>query len=119
MENKRSYECMLVVDAKVDEAKREELVKQFQKMAGSNTSVEKMGQKKYGYYFLLNFKASPEVPAKMTALMNITEGINRYLFIVKTDTMLAQDVIRKQNKMKAREEYMARKEKEAKQKEGE
>ncbi len=110
MENKKSYECMIVVDAKVNEAKRDELIARFQKMAGEQTTVEKMGQKKYGFYYLLNFSATPDVPAKMTALMNITEGINRHLFIAKTDIMLAQDVIRKQNRAKAREEYLAKKE---------
>lgn len=114
MQNKKSYECMIIVDAKVNEAKREELIDQFKKMAGDKTAVEKMGQKKYGFYYLLNFEANPDVPAKMTALMNITEGIVRHLFIAKTDIMLAQDVIRKQNRAKAREEYLARKEKEAK-----
>ena len=110
MENKKSYECMIVVDAKVNEAKRDELIARFQKMAGEQTTVEKMGQKKYGFYYLLNFSATPDVPAKMTALMNITEGINRHLFIAKTDIMLAQDVIRKQNRAKAREEFLAKKE---------
>ncbi|MCM1404687.1 MAG: 30S ribosomal protein S6 [Prevotella sp.] len=110
MENKKAYECMIVVDAKLNEAKREELITRFKKMAGEQTTVEKMGQKKYGFYYLLNFRANPEVPAKMTALMNITEGINRHLFIAKTDIMLAQDVIRKQNRAKAREEYLAKKE---------
>ena len=114
MENKKSYECMIIVDAKLDEAKREGLVDQFKKMAGAKTTVEKLGQKKYGFYYLLNFEAKPEVPAKMTALMNITEGVVRHLFIAKTDIMLAQDVIRKRNRAKAREEYLAKKEKEAK-----
>ena len=117
MENKKSYECMIVVDAKVNEAKREEIIANFKKMAGAQTTVEKLGQKKYGFYYLLNFSAAPEVPAKMTALMNITEGINRHMFIAKTDIMLAQDVIRKQNRAKAREEYLAKKEKEMREKE--
>lgn len=112
MENKKSYECMIVVDAKLNETKREELIGRFKKMAGEQTTVEKLGQKKYGFYYLLNFNAEPEVPAKMTALMNITEGIDRHLFIAKTDIMLAQDIIRKQNRAKAREEYLAKKEKE-------
>ena len=110
MENKKSYECMVVVDAKLNEAKRDELIGRLKKMAGEQTTIEKMGQKKYGFYYLLNFSATSDVPAKMTALMNITEGINRYLFIAKTDIMLAQDVIRKQNRAKAREEYLAKKE---------
>ena len=110
MENKNAYECMIVVDAKLNETKREELIGRFKKMAGEETTVEKMGQKKYGFYYLLNFRADSDVPAKMTALMNITEGVDRYLFIAKTDVMLAQDVIRKQNRAKAREEYLAKKE---------
>lgn len=101
---------MIVVDAKLNEAKRDELIGRFKKMAGDETTIEKMGQKKYGFYYLLNFTATSDVPAKMTALMNITEGIDRYLFIAKTDIMLAQDVIRKQNRAKAREEYLAKKE---------
>lgn len=123
MENKTAYECMIVVDAKLNETKREELISRFKEMAGAKTTVEKMGQKKYGFYYLLNFRADSDVPAKMTAMMNITEGVDRYLFIAKTDVMLAQDVIRKQNRAKAREEYLAKKElreKEAKEvKEGE
>ena len=110
MENKTAYECMIVVDAKLNETKREELISRFKEMAGAKTTVEKMGQKKYGFYYLLNFRANSDVPAKMTAMMNITEGIDRYLFIAKTDIMLAQDVIRKQNRAKAREEYLAKKE---------
>lgn len=110
MENKTAYECMIVVDAKLNETKREELIGRFKEMAGAKTTVEKMGQKKYGFYYLLNFRADSDVPAKMTAMMNITEGIDRYLFIAKTDIMLAQDVIRKQNRAKAREEYLAKKE---------
>ena len=110
MENKTAYECMIVVDAKLNETKREELISRFKEMAGAKTTVEKMGQKKYGFYYLLNFRATSDVPAKMTAMMNITEGVDRYLFIAKTDIMLAQDVIRKQNRAKAREEYLAKKE---------
>ena len=34
MENKKSYECMIVVDAKLSEAKREELVDRFKKNGG-------------------------------------------------------------------------------------
>ena len=109
MEN-TAYECMIVVDAKLNETKREELIGRFKKMAGDQTTVENMGQKKYGFYYILNIRATSDVPAKMTALMNITEGVDRYLFIAKTDVMLAQDVIRKQNRAKAREEYLAKKE---------
>ena len=49
-----AYECMIVVDAKLNETKREDLIARFKKMAGEETTVEKMGQKKYGFYYLLN-----------------------------------------------------------------
>ena len=114
MEKKKPYECMIIVDVKLDEAKRDALVDQFKKMAGADTTVEKLGQKKYGFNYLLNFRADVNLPAKMTALMNITEGIVRHLFVAKDDLMLEHDVIRKQNRAKAREEYLAKKEREAK-----
>jgi len=86
------------------------LIKQFAKMAGGDTKVEKMGMRKFatpinyktqGFYVLLNFVAEPDVPNKMRNLMNITDGIIRHLFVAKDEEMLAQDVIRKQNRLRA------------------
>jgi small subunit ribosomal protein S6 len=107
---KKHYECMFIISADTPETKREELIKQFSKMAGSDSTVEKLGMRKFampinyktqGFYVILNFTAEPAVPAKMTNLMNITDGIVRHLFIVKDDEMLAQDVIRRQNRLRA------------------
>ena len=107
---KKHYECMFIISADTAESKREELIKQFSKMAGSDTTVEKLGMRKFampinyktqGFYVILNFTAEPTVPAKMTNLMNITDGIVRHLFIAKDDEMLAQDVIRRQNRLRA------------------
>jgi small subunit ribosomal protein S6 len=110
MESKKCfYECMFVIDPRIDEVKREALIKQFSGMAGPNTATEKLGQKKLGFYVLLNFSSEPDLPAKMNNLMGITEGIVRRLFITKNEVMLSQDIIRKQNRLKAREEYAAKK----------
>ncbi|MDR1917632.1 MAG: 30S ribosomal protein S6 [Christensenellaceae bacterium] len=107
---KKYYECMFIISADTPETKREELIKQFTKMAGADTVVEKLGMRKFatpinyktqGFYVILNFKAEPTVPGKMTNLMNITDGIVRHLFIAKDEEMLAQDVVRKQNRLRA------------------
>jgi small subunit ribosomal protein S6 len=107
---KKHYECMFIISADTPEQKRDELIKQFSAMAGKDTAVEKWGMRKFatpinyktqGFYVILNFTAESGVPAKMTNLMNITDGIVRHLFIVKDDEMLAQDIIRKQNRLRA------------------
>jgi small subunit ribosomal protein S6 len=101
---------MFIISADVTEAKREELIKQFAAMAGKDVIVDKWGMRKFaypinykpqGFYVLMNFKATPDVPAKMTNLMNITDGIVRQLFIVKDEEMLQQDAVRKQNRLRA------------------
>jgi small subunit ribosomal protein S6 len=100
---------MFIISAETPETKREELIKQFTKMAGTGATVEKWGMRKFatplkdktqGFYVILNFTAEPTVPNKITALMNITDGVIRHLFIVKDDEMLAQDIIRKQNRLR-------------------
>jgi small subunit ribosomal protein S6 len=107
---KKHYECMFIISADTPETKREELIKQFAKMAGADTTVEKLGMRKFatpinyktqGFYVILSFTAEPTIPNKMTNLMNITDGIVRQLFVAKDDEMLAQDVIRKQNRLRA------------------
>jgi small subunit ribosomal protein S6 len=107
---KKHYECMFIISADTPETKREELIKQFAKMAGTDTVAEKWGMRKFatpinykaqGFYVLLNFKSEPAVPNKMRDLMNITDGIVRHLFVAKNEEMLAQDIIRKQNRLRA------------------
>ena len=93
---KRQYECLLIIANDVKEEKRNELVEKFSKMAGSSTRVDKWGLKKFatpinykkdGYYFLMNFAATPDVPKKMGDLMNITDGIVRYMFVCKDEQL--------------------------------
>jgi len=100
----RNYECMMIIANNVSEDKRTALVKKFADMASKKTSVEKWGLKKFatpinyrkdGYYVLLHFEADNETVGRMTALMNITEGVERFMFIVKDEKMLAADKARK------------------------
>ena len=111
---KKNYEAMIIISSKIADADRTELVKKFSKMASSSTTVEKWGVKKFaypieyrneGYYFLMHFAAEPSKIEEMTKLMNITDGIVRFMFVAKSDKQLAADAARKAAK-KARDEAM-------------
>lgn len=102
---------MMIVSSAVTEEKRGELVKKFSKMASPSTTVEKLGLRKFsvpinyreqGFYVLLHFEASPEVVAEMTKVMNITDGVERFIFIAKDEKMLAADVERKAKRLEAK-----------------
>ena len=89
---KQKYECLYIIASNVAEEKRSSLIAKFTKMAGADTTVEKWGIKKFatpidyrkdGFYVLMNFESEPDVPGKMGKLMNITDGIVRYMFVCK------------------------------------
>ena len=112
----RKYECLYIIANKVEEASRAELIQKFQKMAGSSATTEKWGMKKFatpinyaneGFYVLMNFSASPDLVAKISSLMNITEGIVRYMFVCKDEKQIAQDAARKAARREAREAKIA------------
>ncbi|MDR0975554.1 MAG: 30S ribosomal protein S6 [Christensenellaceae bacterium] len=110
---KKSYEVLYILDAKLEEAKREELIEKFAKMAGDEVSIEKQGVRKFarplnykkeGFYVLMNFNANEHVPNEISALMNITDGVLRYMFTQKTDVMREHDDIKKNRKPQVRPE---------------
>jgi len=110
-ENIRKYECLYIIASNVEEAARTELTAKFQKMAGAGTSVEKWGLKKFatpidyrkeGFYVLMNFSGDTALVAKMSALMNITEGVVRYMFVCKDEKQIAQDIAKKAARREAR-----------------
>ena len=108
----RKYECLYIIASNVEDAPRAELISKFQKMAGTGTTIEKWGLKKFatpinyraeGFYVLMNFSGDEKLVGKMSSLMNITDGIVRYMFITKDDKQIAQDTARKQQRREARE----------------
>jgi len=110
------YECLYIIENTVNDEKRKELIDKFAKMAGSDCKVEKWGMKKFatpinyaneGFYVLMNFSASPDLVAKISSLMNITEGIVRYMFVCKDEKQIAQDAARKAARREAREAKIA------------
>jgi len=112
----RKYECLYIIASNVEEAARVELISKFQKMAGPGTSIEKWGLKKFatpieyrkeGFYVLMNFSGDIELVKKMSSLMNITEGVVRYMFVCKDEKQLAQDAAKKAARREAREARVA------------
>ena len=109
---KRNYECLYIISSAVADDKRNELITKFQKMAATDATVEKWGMRKFatpidyrkeGFYVLMNFAADATVVGKMTNLMNITEGIVRYMFVAKDEKQIAADATRKVQRAERKE----------------
>jgi small subunit ribosomal protein S6 len=106
---------MFIIANNVTEEKRNTLVDKFSKMAGAGVKVEKMGLKKFateidhkkdGYYYLMTFASEPQIPHEIGALMNITDGMVRYMFVNKDEQIKG----RKQNVKKAKPKAEAKSE---------
>ena len=90
------YELLYIIASDVPEEKREELIKKFssyiESKGGSVEGIDKWGMRKYaypinfkneGFYVLMNINMKSEDVNPMAKLMNITEGIERQLFVRK------------------------------------
>ena len=90
------YELLYIIASDVPEEKREELIKKFssyiESKGGSVEGIDKWGMRKYvypinfkneGFYVLMNITMKSEDVNPMAKLMNITEGIERQLFVRK------------------------------------
>ena len=113
----RHYECMIIMSASLSEEKRGDLITKFSKMASPKTTVEKWGLRKFaypinykneGFYVLFHFTADEKKVAEMTALMNITDGIIRFVFVKKDEKMLAADAERRAARKAAKDAKEAR-----------
>lgn len=85
------YELLYIIDASVGDEPRNALIEKFAKFVQDNGGVlngepMKIGVKKFaypindkneGYYCLMTFESTPDLPNKLTALMKITDGIVR------------------------------------------
>lgn len=109
----RQYECLFIVANDVTEENRTKIVEKFSKMAGESVKVEKWGLKKFatpidhkkdGYYYLMNFESETKLPKKMADLMNITDGLVRYMFVCKDEQLKAKKANVKDKKVKKAEE---------------
>ena len=114
---KRNYECLYIIANNVSEEKRNEMIDKFQKMSGTDAKIDKWGTRKFatpidyrkdGFYVLMNFTADNETVGKMSKLMNITEGLVRYMFIVKDEKQIAADATRRVQRAESKARYIAK-----------
>lgn len=88
------YELMVVFNTKLGEDGIKTLIERFKAYLESCTTfenVEEWGKRKLayaiedeteGYYVLMHFEASTDVPAELTRRLNITDGVLRSLITV-------------------------------------
>ena len=91
-----NYELLFIVDNALADDKKEAVIAKFSKLVadsgGTVGKTDKWGSKKFaypidykndGYYVLMNFTASPELPAEIERQMRINDAIVRFLIVRK------------------------------------
>ena len=86
------YEMLYILDAGLEEAKREEIIKKFEDLVtengGSIEKTDRWGMKKLqypinykseGYYVLMSFEAAKTLVVEIKRVAGITDGIIRRL----------------------------------------
>ncbi len=88
------YEAMLVFSVKNGEEAAKALEEKFDEMitaAGSDVAKDEWGKRKLayainyeteGFYVVWNFSAAPDFPAELERVLNITDGVLRFLVTV-------------------------------------
>lgn len=92
---KASYETVMILSTKLGEEGVKNLFDRFQNLIaehGTVDSVEEWGKRRLayeiqkeneGYYYLVNFTCTPEFPAELDRIYNITDGVLRTLIVKK------------------------------------
>lgn len=87
----RKYETIFVLNANVEEEKRNELIQKFAGIINSNGEVVKIdewGNKKLsyeiqkmreGYYVLVEYNANTDLPKELERNLRITDEVIRYM----------------------------------------
>lgn len=92
---KRSYESIVIISIKIGEEKIKEIVEKFKNLISKEAeleSVDEWGKKelsypinyeKEGYYVLFNYKSEPNFSAELDRIYGITDGVIRTLIVSK------------------------------------
>ncbi len=95
MSETRDYEAMIVIDPKLEEESRNEVLDRIKNLIEENGSLDKLNEWgvrrlayevndiSEGYYLLIDFKATPEFPSELERVMKIMDSVLRYLVIKK------------------------------------
>ena len=89
----RNYELMFVIDPALEEAAKEATIETVQSIiagAGEVVKTDVWGMRKLaypimtkeeGYYVVIEFKASPELPKELDRRMRISDNVIRHIII--------------------------------------
>ena len=81
MSETRDYEAMIVIDPKLEEESRNEVLDRIKNLIEENGSLDKLNEWgvrrlayevndiSEGYYLLIDFKATPEFPSELERVM--------------------------------------------------
>lgn len=94
----RKYEIMYIVNASLEEAKRQEIIEAIHAVltdnGGSITSVDEWGVREFayriedmtkGYYLVVNFEADNDSLNEFERLIHINANVVRYMIINKEE----------------------------------
>lgn len=91
---KAKYETVFIVDVTIGEEKTTEIVDKFKTLISENSEVIKIdewGKRRLaypiddmpeGHYVLIQFECTPDFPAELDRVYNITEGLMRSMTLV-------------------------------------
>ena len=91
----RNYELLFVIDPALEEATKEATIETVQSIiagAGEVVKTDVWGMRKLaypimkkeeGYYVVIEFKASPELPKELNRRMRISDNVIRHIIINK------------------------------------
>lgn len=88
-----SYETVLVISTRLGEEEIKAMVEKFTDMIAKAGTVEKVDEwgvrrlayeiqdQQEGYYVVINFNSTPELPAELERVYRITDGLLRSLVV--------------------------------------
>lgn len=91
----KNYECMMVFSVAGGDEKVQELVEKFKALIEKNgtiTGIDEWGKRRLaylindeaeGYYVVVDFEGSTELPAELDRVSKITDGVLRLLTVSK------------------------------------
>jgi len=91
------YETIFIIDPTLDEETTKATVERFTSLITENATIgaiDEWGKRRLayeiddqheGYYVVVNFESTPEFPAELDRIYNITEGIMRSIIVCKDE----------------------------------
>lgn len=93
----KKYEILFIVDSALEDERKEAAVEMVKETISTDGEVEKVdvwgnkrlaypiNKKNEGYYVLINFKASKDLPTELNRKLRISDSILRYLIVDKEE----------------------------------